>query len=129
MASLVRGALTAIVFVATYFFVFWLPGAFLPGLVAFAAAIVCAVLAARTVWFRTAESGPDTPLFLAGLGALVVGGIGFVAGFFGPMIFAPDANQGPMLGLFITGPGGALLGAIGGFLVGLRRRGAASRSR
>ena len=34
----------------------------------------------------------------------VVGAIGFSGGFFGPMIFTPDANQGPLLGLFITGP-------------------------
>jgi hypothetical protein len=47
-------------------------------------------------------------------GALIVGGIGFCAGFFGPMVFAPDANQGPLLGIFITGPLGVLLGAIGG---------------
>lgn len=48
------------------------------------------------------------------LWALVLGGIGFVCGFFGPMALAPDANQGPMLGLFITGPGGFVLGlAIG----------------
>jgi len=45
-----------------------------------------------------------------------VGGIGFCAGFFGPMVFAPDANQGPLLGIFITGPLGVLLGAIGGFV-------------
>jgi hypothetical protein len=42
--------------------------------------------------------------------ALLVGGIGFAAGFFGPMILAPGANQGPMLGIFITGPVGFLLG-------------------
>jgi len=37
---------------------------------------------------------------------------GFVAGFVGPMIFAPDANQGPLLGLFITGPGGFVAGGL-----------------
>jgi hypothetical protein len=42
--------------------------------------------------------------------ALLVGGIGFAAGFFGPIIFAPDANQGPLLGIFITGPLGFLAG-------------------
>jgi len=41
-----------------------------------------------------------------------LGGIGFAVGFFGPMIFEPEANQGPMVGIFITGPGGALLGLI-----------------
>jgi hypothetical protein len=49
--------------------------------------------------------------------ALVLGVTGLVCGFFGPMVFSPDANQGPMLGLFITGPGGAVLGAILGFVV------------
>ena len=48
------------------------------------------------------------------LGALVVGGIGFSAGFFGPILLAPGANQGPLLGIFITGPLGFLLGAVGG---------------
>jgi hypothetical protein len=46
--------------------------------------------------------------------ALILGGIGFVVGFFGPMIFKPEANQGPMLGIFITGPLGFLLGLIYG---------------
>lgn len=34
----------------------------------------------------------------------IVGGIGFVGGFFGPMLLSPGSNQGPMLGLFLTGP-------------------------
>jgi len=42
--------------------------------------------------------------------ALLVGGIGFAAGLFGPMVFAPGANQGPLLGIFITGPLGFLVG-------------------
>ena len=46
--------------------------------------------------------------------ALLVGGIGFAAGFFGPMIFAPGANQGPLLGIFITGPLGFLAGLAWG---------------
>lgn len=52
------------------------------------------------------------------LGASIVGGIGFVGGFFGPMILKPEANLGPLLGIFITGPLGAILGGIGGALVG-----------
>jgi len=42
--------------------------------------------------------------------AVVVGAIGFAAGFFGPIIFAPEANQGPLLGIFITGPLGFVFG-------------------
>ena len=48
--------------------------------------------------------------------ALVVGGVGFALGFFGPMIFAPGANQGPLLGIFITGPLGFLVGLVVGFI-------------
>ena len=55
------------------------------------------------------------------LGAAILGGLGFIGGFFGPLIFAPEANQGPLLGIFITGPLGALLGGIGGALIGWRR--------
>lgn len=52
--------------------------------------------------------------------ALLLGGIGFVAGFVGPMIFAPGANQGPMLGIFITGPAGFAVGLIYGVYRALR---------
>ena len=56
------------------------------------------------------------------LGAVIVGGIGFSLGFFGPLIFTPEANQGPLLGILITGPLGAVAGAIGGAIVAARKR-------
>lgn len=43
---------------------------------------------------------------------LIVGGIGFAAGFFGPMVFDPTGNQGPLVGILISGPGGAVLGLV-----------------
>jgi hypothetical protein len=52
---------------------------------------------------------------------VILGGIGFAGGFFGPIIFTPESNQGPLLGIFITGPIGAVLGAIIGVLIGWRR--------
>jgi hypothetical protein len=63
------------------------------------------------------------------LWTVVLGIAGFVSGFIGPMVLAPEANQGPMLGLFIAGPGGALLGAaLGGgvTMLGLPQRSSAS---
>jgi hypothetical protein len=43
---------------------------------------------------------------------LILGAVGFAAGFIGPMIFVPEANQGPLVGIFISGPAGFALGAI-----------------
>lgn len=48
--------------------------------------------------------------------ALLLGAIGFALGFFGPLVWAPDANQGPLLGIFITGPGGFVVGLAYGLL-------------
>jgi hypothetical protein len=48
------------------------------------------------------------------LGGIIIGSIGFVIGFLGPLIFTPSNNQGPLLGIFITGPIGFLIGLVGG---------------
>ncbi|MDX8433880.1 hypothetical protein RFN25_10575 [Mesorhizobium abyssinicae] len=50
----------------------------------------------------------------------ILGVIGFLVGFVGPVIFTPEANQGPLLGIFITGPLGFVLGLIVGFVLSLR---------
>ncbi len=50
-----------------------------------------------------------------------LGLLGFAGGFFGPMVFMPDANQGPMLGIFITGPLGFVVGLVAGAVRGFVR--------
>lgn len=123
-----RVVLTCAAFVAAFFFTFWVPGSLitLGGSIEFAMifamilALVVAYYVARFVWRRT-ESLTGGPFVTAGLGAAIVGAIGFIGGFFGPIIFAPDANQGPLLGLFITGPLGVVVGAIGGYIYGFSR--------
>lgn len=52
----------------------------------------------------------------------MTGSVGFCIGFFGPIIFTPEANQGPLLGIFITGPLGFILGGIGGFVYWMAKR-------
>jgi hypothetical protein len=47
--------------------------------------------------------------------AVLLGVVGFLLGFVGPMLLSPGANQGPLLGIFITGP----LGVLGGFVAGI----------
>ena len=123
MSPAVRLALAVLAFFGTFFIV-WILMLVMPlgghvwigSLVALAAS----VYVSREVWNGTAE-GSTSVAVMAGLGAVILGGLGFVAGFFGPMIFAPEANQGPMLGLFITGPAGVVIGAIAGALYARRR--------
>jgi hypothetical protein len=85
------------------------------------AAMVGAVLTGRAAWNRLGSVTPGL-LTCVGIGSVTAGAIGFTAGFFGPMILAPDANQGPLLGIFITGPLGFLLGGVGGGLYWLLRK-------
>lgn len=63
------------------------------------------------------EKTPFQPPVL--LWPLLLGGVGFGAGFFGPIALNPEANQGPMVGLFITGPGGVIAGLLLGAFVQL----------
>ena len=53
--------------------------------------------------------------------AVVLGLIGFIGGYVGPVILTPEANQGPLLGIFITGPLGFLLGLTIGAGVAVNR--------
>ena len=68
---------------------------------------------------KTRASFVPGALAAAGGGALIVGAVGFCAGFFGPIALNPGANQGPLIGILITGPGGAFLGAVMGGLLGI----------
>lgn len=43
---------------------------------------------------------------------VLLGVTGFCAGFFGPILFVPEANQGPLVGILISGPAGFALGFI-----------------
>ena len=129
MLTIARFGLSFFVGVATFYFVFWVPFSlvsFLPGhlLLAMIGSLAAAIWTARYTWRRTENFNNSGVLALTFSGALVVGTIGFLGGFFGPMIFAPGANQGPLLGLFITGPLGFLLGGAGGLVYGLIRRNA-----
>ena len=57
--------------------------------------------------------------------ALLVGGTGFLIGFFGPILIGilvgSQANLGPLWGIFVLGPAGVLLGAVIGLFLGLKK--------
>lgn len=122
-----------------------------PRLLAGLVAILPASLALSALWVNGAASISDpwsaflffTPLSVAGLclwfafaghrpvdrarigcavaGGMSVGGVSFLCGFIGPMIFMPTSNQGPLLGIFITGPAGVVLGTWFGAMYGMIR--------
>lgn len=75
------------------------------------------------LWFALRAESADSRAIIAYsmLGGVVLGGISFAAGFFGPMVLTPDSNQGPMLGIFFTGPIGFVSGVIFGAIVGVAR--------
>ena len=73
--------------------------------------LLCAILVAGYTWRHTASEGLAISI---GVGAIVTGAIGFLAGFVGPLILHPGSPQGPLLGIFFTGPLGVLTGAVGG---------------
>ena len=118
MRTLLRLMLALVSVVSALFFVFWVSGAILMalGLPVWPSQAISMVMAAgvgRYVWLRT-DSAQAGLINSIGLGAVSVGAVGFVGGFFGPIIFMPEANQGPLLGIFITGPLGFILGGVAG---------------
>lgn len=110
----------------TLFCVTALPGAFRgkfdPMSVAFAS--LFATGAIFCWWFAIRGHLAESRRRMAtALGAgFLFGAIGFTAGFFGPILLAPEANQGPLLGIFVTGPLGFVFGAMVGWLYSLRGR-------
>ena len=57
--------------------------------------------------------------------ALLLGIIGLVVGFFGPLLIGllvgSEPNQGPLWGIFILGPGGVILGTFVGAVIGFKK--------
>ena len=123
MTMFFRIVVSAIVVVATFYFFYWVPLAMIhvPWGIAAIISYAIAMAAGWYAWTRTAAVDSSLARSVS-YWALVIGAIGFVCGFFGPMIFAPGANQGPLLGIFITGPLGALAGALGGLVHWLVQR-------
>lgn len=126
MKQVFRVFAVLVVSLSTYYFIYWVPFSLIPmekeRWIANSVSLFCAAGIGWYVWFRS-DSTPDRLISCIFYGAIVLGGIGFSAGFFGPIIFTPEANQGPLLGIFITGPLGFLLGGVGGFLYWLITRG------
>lgn len=82
-------------------------------------AFAIAVGVAKIIWIPTERV--KSPVATYGvIGAFVVGSIGFIGGFLGPIILRPESPQGPLLGIFFTGPIGFVVGLVGGIVYGLK---------
>jgi hypothetical protein len=129
MRTALRVLVTLVAAVATFYFAFWVGGALLISAqlywLSYVASILVAIVVARYVWVHTdsLKAGLIRSMLLW---ALVTGAVAFSAGFFGPIVLTPEANQGPLLGIFITGPLGFILGAVAGAVYWLLRRRRAS---
>lgn len=118
MKTAIRIILTFLSFVASYYFIFWVPFSLIPSAQTIPAipiivSLLIAIIIALFIWKKTGKISNGLSNYIL-IGGIVFGSIGFVAGFFGPIIFNPSANQGPLLGIFITGPIGFLIGLVGG---------------
>lgn len=100
---------------AIYLFAYWLSVAFIAWPPTHLTHHAVAAASAFAVSWYVATT-PNSLVGCVCTGAFVTGTIGFVGGFFGPLILMPGTNQGPLLGIFITGPLGLLLGGVGGFV-------------
>ncbi|MEQ1816277.1 MAG: multidrug ABC transporter permease [Nitrosomonas sp.] len=78
-------------------------------------ALACACLSGWSAWKLVAGEKVNVGIAVIS-GALMLGGLCFVVGFLGPMVFAKDTSQGPLIGLFIAAPLGVITGAIGGYI-------------
>ncbi len=92
----------------------------LPDWISVALALFGAVLVAWYTWRLVSGEKMGTGISVL-CGALMLGGLGFIIGFLGPMILAKDTSQGPLVGIFITGPLGVFLGAIGGYFLATKQ--------
>ncbi len=120
-----RGIVAIVSALATFYFVSFAASALLMRIgvpdavrviVSFVVALAAGVHVARFLIRRpSAEAGSARAPWMRVVlvSALVTGALGFLAGFIGPMILTPNANQGPMLG-FMLGPAGFIGGGIGG---------------
>lgn len=104
-------------FFSSYFFIYWVPFSLIPGAhyiewIPIALSGLLALGIAFFVWKKTGAMPNNLTLYII-MGGVLTGAIGFVLGFFGPLLLSNSA-QGPLLGIFITGPIGFLLGLLGG---------------
>ncbi len=75
--------------------------------------LLIALIIGVFLWKKTGTISNGLTKYII-MGGIIIGSIGFIIGFFGPIIFNPSSTQGPLLGILFTGPIGFLIGLVGG---------------
>jgi hypothetical protein len=126
MKTALRVLLVFFAFIAFYYFIYWVPLTFIPGIrqTGFLANIIALLLAGAIAVFLWKKTGSPLNGLASSilLGGIILGGIGFVGGFFGPIIFYPEVNLGPLIGIFYSGPIGFVVGLVAGGVYWLVKR-------
>ena len=88
--------------------IFWVP-----------VALLLVTISVLCWWFALRGQRPESRAAIHSTwrGGWLVGGVGFAAGFIGPLVIWPGASLGPLLGILFAGPVGFVLGALGAFLL------------
>jgi len=124
MNPVIRSLIAALATFAAFWYIYWVPFATMleiahgrfhwMWIIRVLGSMAAAAVVAQYTW-RHKSFAPQGLVSCIIAGAAVMGGIGFSAGWFGPIIFDPG-SQGPLLGI-VTGPLGFLAGPIGGGIV------------
>lgn len=89
----------------------------LPDWVNVTMALICSVLVGWYCWKLVA--GEKLGMGISVLsGPLMLGGLGFIIGFLGPMVLNKDTSQATLLGIFVMAP----LSTIAGYVVASSQR-------
>ncbi len=123
MKIALRVVLAILVYLGAAFFVRWIIVQPL-GLQWSMRGTVSSVAALGIAWyaFRQSRTVPSGLASFVLFGTVVVGGVGYAAGFLVPLLLLQSSPQNFLLSLFITGPIGTVAGAIGGAVWWLFRR-------
>jgi hypothetical protein len=117
MKNAIRIIVLLITVPASFYFINFIPFSLLPSLRQTPIPIIVSLLSAIgigiLIWKKSGNVSNSLALHIV-IGGIILGAIGFILGFIGPIIFNWGGNQGPMLGIFITGPIGFLIGLIWG---------------
>jgi hypothetical protein len=118
MKTAIRIILSLFVFVASYLFCTLAISSLLPQirenrLLAISIPLFIAIAISVLAWKKMSINAARLEIYMLVWG-IIIGSIGLIVGFLGPILFHWGGNQGPLLGILYTGPLGFTIGMISG---------------